>query len=62
MDWQCGQCCVVEKDVKLTKKIVINMIDGEAESCPQCSKCKSVMRPNIVMRDDLDYISDETDE
>ena len=45
--------------MKLTRNIAINIIDGEAEACPQCSKCKNVMRPNINMRDDLDYIADE---
>lgn len=63
MDWQCRPCNYLEKDVdvkNLVGKIEMNMIDGEAETPPACSKCHKIMRPNINMRDDLDWMEGES--
>ena len=35
------------------------MIEGVAETIPRCSKTRQIMRTNIGMRDDVDWIEEE---
>ena len=57
MDWQSGK--QLHKDVKLTSDIPIDMIEGVAHTMPRCSKTREIMRTNIGMRDDVDWIEEE---
>ena len=42
------------------KDLVINYIDGTSEDAPTCVKCKRILRPNVNMRDDLDWIEGDS--
>ena len=42
--------------MKTKSDLKLNYIRGECDEQPHCSKCHQVMRPNISMRDDLDWI------
>ena len=56
MDWQCAKCGTIEYNMRTKNDLKINYIRGECTEQPHCSKCHSIVRPNISMRDDLDWI------
>ena len=35
--------------------ISIDYIQGHAFECPKCAKCDSILRPNIQLKNDLDF-------
>ena len=50
--------------MKKSKKIPfldINLIDGYAQEIPICQTCKSDLRPNIQVKDDLEFVEDHTE-
>ena len=42
--------------MKTKSDLKLDHIRGECLDQPHCSKCHQIMRPNISMRDDLDFI------
>lgn len=38
---------------------VINRIDGSSQNMPKCGKCGNPFRPNITMRNDVDWLEDK---
>jgi NAD-dependent SIR2 family protein deacetylase len=41
-------------------EFLINRINGESLNMPKCDKCGKPFRPNITMRNDVDWLEDKT--
>lgn len=60
-DWQCKSCNKIFLNVIDNKPFFINRINGVA-NVPTCQNCGSILRPNISLRDDLDWLETKVNE
>ena len=55
--WQCKPCNLISRVGSY--KFRLDHDKGEATSVPHCSKCKRPVRPNVNLRNDMDWLETE---
>ena len=62
MDWQCSSCkLLIPLDEIMSQHhhlIESDRIQGLTPKIPHCSECKELLRPNIQLKDDLDFLDE----
>jgi NAD-dependent SIR2 family protein deacetylase len=58
---QCFHCQTIKK-AELEGILKLNDELGEVEDVPKCDKCNNMIRPNVLMFNDYDYIEDRYNE
>ena len=43
-----------------SQKFSIDKIEGISENLPRCSTCKGILRPNINLKNDMEWLENET--
>ena len=60
MDLQCRGCNQLIEDAEVHRfNFKVNRMDGIAINVPECIKCGKPYRPNINMRDDLEWMEEK---
>ena len=66
MDWQCSNCKAILPQEEIEKKhrhlITQDRILGYAPQIPKCNECQEILRPNIQLKDDLEFVEDRYEE